>query len=326
MHRLRVAVVRGGPSEEFDVSLKTGASVLNAIDRDLFNPLDVVITKSGEWLLDGRSRFPEHIIPTVDVVFIALHGAYGEDGRIQRLLERYGVPYTGSGAYASNIAMHKVIAKEHVQPLGIPVPRHIRITSEDTGQIHTHAHSIRSLFGPHYFIKPIASGSSVGMRLVTNHLALADEIGLALEEYSDVMVEERIMGREVTCGVIERYRNEALYALPPIEIIPPIESPFFDFNAKYSGMTTEICPARLSRKETENIETAAKKIHKALNLSQYSRSDFILTKDDLYFLEVNTLPGLTNESLFPKAINAVGGTYSDFITHLIQDAQTTICA
>ncbi len=326
MSRTRVGVIRGGPSEEFDISLKTGANVLEAIDTNVFEPFDIVVSKSGEWLLNGRSRYPEHIIPTFDVFFIALHGTYGEDGTVQRLLDRYNIPYTGSKAYASKIAMHKILAKEYVAPLGIKVPRHLRISSEDIDRIHTHVSTIRSLFGPEYFIKPVSSGSSKGIQLVTNHLMLQKQIESALNDYDEILVEERIHGREVTCGVIERFRGEDLYALPPVEIIPPVESPFFDYDAKYSGLTREICPAQLTFEEKCEIESASKDIHSGLHLSQYSRSDFILANGELYFLEVNTLPGLTKESLLPKSIEAVGASHTEFVTHLLNDAQNLIYA
>lgn len=323
MSRTRVAIVRGGPSEEYDVSLRTGSTVLAALDKDEFELLDIVITKSGEWLFNGRARYPEHIIPSVDVVFNALHGTYGEDGTFQRLLDRYGVPYTGSKAYASGIAMHKVLAKEHVRPLGILTPRYLHVVNDSRTTVHAHAEIIRSLFGPQYFIKPVSSGSSVGTRFVFDARTLADEIEAAFREYDEILVEERIVGREVTCGVIERYRDEKLYALPPIEIVMGAQSPFFNYEAKYSGETAEICPAPLPIKVNKEIENAAKRVHTELNLSQYSRSDFILGKTGLYFLEVNTLPGLTTNSLLPKAITAVGGTYKDFVTHLINDALGT---
>ncbi len=135
MSKTRVAVLRGGPSEEFEVSLRTGAEVLRAIDKSRFEPIDITITRSGEWLHEGRTRYPEHVIPTFDVVFIALHGAYGEDGRVQRLLDRYGVSYTGSGAYASSIAMHKGYTKEHVQGLSFMLPQHATLTKSNQGRI-----------------------------------------------------------------------------------------------------------------------------------------------------------------------------------------------
>lgn len=326
MSKTRVAVLRGGPSEEYDVSLRTGAEVLGAIDTSRFEPLDITITKSGEWLHDGRTRFPEHVIPTFDVVFLALHGAYGEDGRIQRLLDRYGVPYTGSGAYASSIAMHKGYTKEHVQGLSFKIPQHVTILRSDMKSGRKLAGDIRERFGPEYILKPIASGSSVGIKLVLDTLELPHAIDTMLETYSEVLVEEYVKGREVTCGVVERFRNHDLYALPPIEIIPPPTAQFFSHDVKYDGSTQEICPASLPHSVKRDIEHAAREVHTALDLRQYSRSDFILGKDgSLYFLEVNTLPGLTAESLLPKSLHAVGATYASFVNHLIEDAARVRC-
>jgi D-alanine-D-alanine ligase len=302
------------------VSLRTGSAVLASIDQSHFEPIDIVITQGGEWLHEGRARFPEHLIPIVDVVFIALHGAYGEDGTVQRLLDRYSIPYTGSGAYASGLAMHKAYTKDHLKSLDILLPQHYTIKHGDLVHAQVHANSIRSQFGPTYVIKPISSGSSVGVSLVQDTLLLGSEIERALHTYQEIVVEEYIEGKEVTCGVIERFRDHDVYALPPIEIRHATKHPFFDYTAKYDGSTEEICPALLKRKEKDAIESASKRIHKELNLKQYSRSDFILAKNGLYFLEVNTLPGLTAESLFPKALTAVGSSHKEFVTHLIVDA------
>lgn len=320
MSRVRTAILRGGLSDEYTVSLATGASVLQHIDRERFYPLDVVITKSGEWLVDGVVRLPQQLLPTVDVVCIALHGTYGEDGTVQRLIERYGIPYTGSGPYASGIAMHKALTKEHVRHLPIKLPQHRTISRFGNPNTRLFANNIAELFGPEYVVKPVASGSSVGVRLVSGHAALGAAIDEALQTCDEVIVEERIFGREATCGVIERYRGQSLYALPPIEIVPPPHAGFFDATVKYDGSTKELCPASFSYETKKEIEHAAKCVHETLGLSQYSRSDFMVAKDGVYFLEVNTLPGLTNQSLLPKAITAVGGSYSDFITHLLTDA------
>lgn len=320
MHRKRVAILRGGLSDEYSVSLATGASVLKEIDREKFDPLDIVITKSGEWLIDGVVRYPEHVLPTVDVVFNALHGTYGEDGTIQRLLDRFCVPYTGSKAYASSIAMNKAMTKEYIKHTGIKLAPHLVVTRESLGNIPRIAEQISTLFGPQYFIKPVSSGSSVGTMMVKNPLLLPQALTDALEHYSEVIVEARIVGREATCGVIEQYRDHDLYALPPIEIVPPPQAEFFDTTVKYDDSTQEICPGRFSHEIKQEIEEASKTVHETLGLAQYSRSDFIVAHDGVYFLEVNTLPGLTAQSLLPKAIMAVGGTYSGFITHLLTDA------
>lgn len=326
MSRTRVAIVRGGLSEEYDVSLKTGSAVLEAIDRERFNPIDIVITKSGEWLLEGRSRFPEHIIPTFDVVFIALHGAYGEDGTIQRLIDRFGVPYTGSKAYASSIAIHKGFTKDMLKDSGIKMAPHLIVRKDACEDVHKLSESIVDCFGPEYVIKPVSSGSSLGTMMVKNPALLPQALTDALERFDEVIVEKRILGREATCGVVENFRNQDLYVLPPIEIIPPVKAEFFSHDVKYTGETEEICPARFDRATKDTLEHHASLVHSILDLSQYSRSDFMIADDGVYFLEVNTLPGLTKNSLLPKAIDAVGGTYEDFITHLIIDAQKSVYA
>lgn len=323
MSKVRVAVLRGGLSDEYDVSLKSGAAVLEHLDRSRFNPIDVVITKSGDWLADGRSRLPEQILYTVDVVFNALHGTYGEDGTVQRLLDRYGVPYTGSRAFPSNIAMNKVLTKRSLEGTGIKMAPHVHVTRDSLDDLGRVTDTILRTFGPQYVIKPVASGSSVGTMMVRNPLLLPQALKDALEKFDEVMVEARIEGREATCGVAERYRDTPLYAFPPIEIVPPPTAEFFDKEVKYNGETEEICPARFKLETKRAIEDASKFVHQKLGLSQYSRSDFIVAKDGIYFLEVNTLPGLTKESLLPKAISAVGGTYPHFIEHLVTDALRT---
>lgn len=320
MSKLRVAVLRGGFSNEFEISLRTGGAVLTHIDTNHFEPVDVVISKGGEWLIDGRARLPEHILSTIDVVFIALHGVYGEDGTLQRLLDRFGVPYTGSRAYPSAVAMNKALAKGYLKDSHVKLPHHVTVTQESSTDLPRILENITKLFGPEYVIKPINSGSSVGTRMVKNQSDLSHALKHALEEYEEVMVEERIRGREVSCGVIERYRGEPLYALPPIEIIVPKGTDFFDLTVKYDGSTEEICPSTFDHSTKKEIESLAAFVHESLGLSQYSRSDFIVSPKGIYFLEVNTLPGLTPESLLPKEIQTIGGTYADFISHLIRDA------
>jgi len=320
MGKIRVGVLRGGPSEEYEVSMKTGASVLSSLSRDRYDPIDIVITKSGEWLVQGYTRFPEQVLPALDVVFLGLHGKYGEDGTVQRLLDRHGSRYTGSKAYPSSIAMHKALTKDYLRDSDMLLAPHLIVSSGSADNVHNIANSISDMFGPEYVIKPVSSGSSVGTSIVKNKALLPKMLKEALQKYDEVLVEKRIVGKEATCGVIENYRNRPLYVLPPIEIVPSREADFFNHTAKYDGTTKEICPGRFSKEEKRIIEDAAKSIHETLGLSQYSRSDFMIGEDGVYFLEVNTLPGLTSESLLPKAIEAVGGTYADFIEHLLTEA------
>lgn len=318
--KTRVAVLRGGLSDEYTVSLATGAAVLEAMDRRFFDPIDVVITRNGEWLIEGYVRFPEQILHSIDLVFNALHGTYGEDGTVQRLLDRYGVKYTGSKAMPSSVAMHKALTKDTLKDTGIKMAPHMVVRKDALHDVYALSDKIVAMFGPQYVIKPVASGSSVGTMMVKNPVLLPQALKDALEHHDEVIVEARIQGREATCGVVENFRNQDLYSLPPIEIVPPPHAEFFDEKVKYNGSTQEICPGRFKYETKRDIEELSKLVHQTLGLSQYSRSDFIVANDGIYFLEVNTLPGLTKESLFPKAIHAVGGTYSGFISHLLTDA------
>lgn len=317
----RVAVLRGGPSTEYDISLQTGAGVLTTLRSLGYFAKDVVIDRQGNWLVDGYFRRPEHILSDIDVVFIALHGVYGEDGTVQRLLHRLRLPYTGSGPYASAIAMNKHLTKEHLKELGIVMPRHMRLTRAGVSDVTKSALSIGQLFGPQYVVKPINGGSSVDTIMVANPSQLAGAIGTLLSDYEEILIEECIRGKEATVGILEDFRNERHYVLPEVEIVPPPEAGFFNREVKYNGATQEIVPGRFSKTEKQKLREIALAVHQALNLSQYSRSDFVVTADNIYFLEVNTLPGLTSESLFPRAMSAIGSDYRALVEHLVETAK-----
>ncbi len=323
MTKIRVAVLRGGFSDEYKASLWTGAAVLEHIDRQSFEPIDIIITKNGEWLVEGIVRLPEQILHSVDVVFNALHGMYGEDGTVQRLLDRYAVPYTGSRSLASGIAMNKNTTKQCLRNTDIKMPESVHVTRESRNDIGRTVQKIIDTFGPQYIIKPVNSGSSVGTMSVRNPLLLHQALTDALSRYDEVLVEAKIQGREATCGVIERYRDKDMYTLPPIEIVLPPDTDFFSNELKYSGEAREYCPSRFNRETKAELEHLASQVHTTLNLSQYSRADFIVADDGVYFLEINSLPGLTTESLFPKALEAVGASFTDFITHTLYDAMST---
>lgn len=318
----RVTVLRGGPSEEYEISMQTGAGVLAALKDTVYIVEDIIITRNGEWLKNGVVRDVKNSLAATDVVFIALHGAYGEDGSIQRELDRLAIPYTGSSALPSSVAMNKMLTKEHLKKQGIQMAPHMRITKESSGNIPRIVNTIIDLFGPEYVVKPISGGSSIGTKMASSPATLLSAIESVLETHDDILVEKRIRGREATCGVVENFRNEKLYRLPVIEIVPPANSDFFAAEVKYTGETDEICPGRFKTAEKRKLEELAHTIHESMGLSQYSRSDFIVAEDDIYFLEVNTLPGLTEHSLVPKSLAAVGCTYSEFIDHLLTDAVT----
>jgi D-alanine-D-alanine ligase len=321
MRSKRIAVVRGGPSAEYEVSLQTGQAALLALSELGYTVKDIIITRQGEWLDRGYVRTPERALEAVDTVFVALHGEYGEDGTIQKIFERLRIPFTGSRAFPSAMAFNKILTKESLRHHGIKMAEHRRVKSDEVEDIDAEAAAIVNEFGPQYIIKPVASGSSVGTMFVRDAALLPQALCDALSQSGEVMVEEYIRGREATCGVLAGYRGERLYSLPVIEIVPPPEAVFFRHDVKYNGATEEIVPARFTYHEKAQIEELARLVHDELGLSQYSRSDFILKDGKPYFLEVNTLPGLTSESLFPKAMRAVGGDLKQLIEHLIETAE-----
>ena len=320
MKNKRVAVLRGGPSEEYDVSMKTGEQVIASLGRQGVEVVDITVNKKGDWLVHGFHRDPREALVFADVVFVALHGAYGEDGTVQRELDRIGIPYTGSRSYPSALAMNKILTKDVLRAAGVKTAPHLRVTRAGT-DLRRVASTIDSLFGPTYIVKPVNGGSSIGTYKAHGAHELLRALTEALQSREEVLVEQYIKGREATVGVVEGMRGEDFYSLPPIEIVPPASRGFFDYDVKYNGETEEICPGRFSREEKATLENAARLAHQSLGLSHYSRSDFIVSDKGIYFLETNTLPGLTKESLLPKALQAVGHNYDDFIAHLIRSAR-----
>lgn len=320
MQHTRVVVLRGGPSAEYDVSMKTGANVLKALDERGYPVKDVVITRKGEWLENGRVRRPEQALEGVDKVFIALHGTFGEDGTLQRLLQTHKIPFTGSNALTSNIAFNKILTKDTLSQHGIKSPKHFKVTKDDIVRLNLLVPELNYALGDELFVKPIAGGSSLGAEYVPNKEKLRTTLNALLKEYDAIMVEEFIRGKEATVGVLENFRGEPHYVLPVVEIVPPADDPIFSYENKYNGRTNEICPGRFSYHEKSKLTDAARLIHEVLRCNNYSRSDFIVKDGEVYFLEVNTLPGLTSESLLPKAAQAVGLSYSELVEHILLHA------
>lgn len=317
----RIAVLRGGPSSEYDVSLLSGAAVLKSLRALNYPHKDIIISKKGEWLESGIVRTPDNALEAVDVVFIALHGEYGEDGQIQRLLHRKKIPFTGSGAMSSAIAFNKDLSKQTLKDFDIKMVPHRRVDKQSLHNIQFELDYIGETMSDELFIKPLNSGSSIGARYIPSKAALESALRELLSLYDAVMVEEYIRGREATVGVLQDFRGQSLYVLPPIEIVPPGGQPFFSNEVKYNGSTEEICPGRFSFDEKVKLAEAAALAHTALHLDHYSRSDFIVKNGEVYFLEVNTLPGLTDESLLPKAAAAIGLEFNELVKHLVETSR-----
>ena len=315
MTKKKVGVLRGGPSSEYEVSLKTGKSVIDNL-ADRHEVLDIFIDKEGVWHYLGLPIKPENIFKRVDVIFNALHGAYGEDGTVQTLLDTFGVPYTGSTALASAVGMNKVLSKKAYKNSKLKTPLHAVISKKDN--LNVEVVKLFKSFPMPAVVKPVSGGSSVGTAIAKTLSDLETAVADALKYCDQALIEEFISGKEATCGVVDNFRNESIYSLIPVEIRKPSDSTFFDYKAKYSGKSQEICPGNFTAEEKKVIQEMAKEAHNALGLRHYSRSDFIINpRRGIYILETNTLPGLTSESLLPKSLQAVGCSLPDFLDHLI---------
>ncbi|HUQ30318.1 MAG TPA: hypothetical protein VM103_02235 [Candidatus Paceibacterota bacterium] len=312
-----VGVLRGGPSHEHEVSLKTGHAILSNLSPERFQARDIYIDKQGNWHDRGKAVTPEKALRQIDVAIVGLHGEYGENGEVQRLLEQLGVPYTGANAFASYLAMHKLMAKTHAKEAGLLTPdfRYIERADDIDAVVREAIHSFMSPV----IVKPVNWGSSVGVSRQTGFAPIRNAVAALFEDGAQgVLIEEYVRGREATAGVVEGLRGEELYALPVVEIIPP-EGDFFSTEVKYNGTTQEVVPGRFSRVITEELQRAAKLMHRTLDQRHYSRTDFIVSPRGIFVLETNSAAGvgLTPESLLPKSLAAIGVAFPDFLSHLV---------
>lgn len=309
-------MLRGGPSSEYEVSLKTGQSVLKHLPENKYQPVDIIITKDGTWHIAGLPVDPAEAAHQVDVFFNAMHGEYGEDGTVQRILDGLLVPYTGSGAFASSLGMQKHQAKDYFRRDGIKLPRHVLVCFGD--DLFTKTREVFNTISPPWIIKPADRGSSVGVSKIKLLHELPDAIEAAFDFSPNILVEEFINGVEATCAVVEGLKGEDLHALPPIEIRPAAHRSLFDYEAKYNcDQTREICPGNFAPEDIFKLTEMAKAAHRALGLRHYSRSDFIVSPRGIYLLETNSLPGMTEASLTPKALAVDGVSYPEFLDHVI---------
>jgi D-alanine-D-alanine ligase len=253
--------------------------------------------------------------PGIDVAFLALHGKYGEDGTLQGFLELTGVPYTGSGVLASALAMDKVMANRVMSAAGIPVPRGVHISRADMVRDGALAIARANALLP-AVVKPSKQGSSVGMSLVDSPKAMETAVRTALDHDDEALVEERIFGTEITVGVLGVVGSPDLQALPVVEIVP--KRAFFDYQAKYDpDQCDEICPARISEAAARDAQNLALRAHRSLGCRGYSRTDLILGSSGPVVLEVNTLPGLTMNSLLPKAAAVAGIPFGELLHRIV---------
>lgn len=335
---MKIAVLMGGVSEEREVSLQSGIQVVDALramdhevlavdtSHGVLSPEDEDGLRAAEIREPGPPALARDLLITgdmgaltrdprvadADLVFPALHGGSGEDGTIQTLLELAGVPYVGSGPVGCALAMDKDLSKRLLRDAAVFTPRWILTVGRREAE--ARLEEVGTELGFPLIVKPPSGGSTLGLSLVHDRSKLSAAVGLAMEYQEAVLFEAYVRGREVTVGIL------GLEALPVGEIIP--EHELFDYECKYRpGMAREIFPAQLPEEATRTLQVAALKAHQALNLRDFSRVDFILDEDGVpWCLEANALPGLTANSLLPKAAEAAGMKFPEFCHRLAEMA------
>lgn len=320
MKKLTIAVLMGGQSGEREVSLASGSKVLEALLSRGHQAYPVEISPEGFWVKKGENTpssvsilesVAQSLNPRPDIVFIALHGPKGEDGTVQGLLEMAGIPYTGSGVLASALGMDKHRSRLIFQKYGLATPPYYLLFRGEP--ISKKLEQGAEELGLPLVVKPNDSGSSLNVFISNSLDQLQTSIEEIFETSSTVLIEKYLQGIELTVPVLG---NDDPKPLPVIEIVPP--GLFFDYRAKYNGSTQEICPARVEEEVFRKAQAIAKVAFKALDCRGFGRADMIYSQGEIYLLEVNTIPGLTNESLFPKSAKVAGMDFPDLIEEIVR--------
>lgn len=338
---MNIVLISGGISAEREVSLSSGRSILKALRENghivtVVDPVYGAERVSEEIIFKDNvseiypdihslqdlkiksyknilSCFNSDIFDNCDIAFIGLHGKFGEDGRIQAILDSRGIKYTGSGVVSSVVSIDKEFSKIIFRQNGILTPDWITLKKNDDINTVLMTEKINTTFGLPFVVKPCNEGSTVGLTIVKdfNDNKFGEAINLAFRYSDKILIERYIKGKEITVAVLD----ERTY--PIIEIRP--KDGYYDYHHKYThGMTEYICPAEIPLNIAENVKEAGLKAHRALGCEVYSRVDFILTEDDTaYCLEANTLPGMTSLSLVPKSVKAAGIDFNKLVEQII---------
>ena len=321
MNKKNIAVVAGGDSSEYVISVKSGANVLKAINPELFTPWLVRI-KGDEWIvLDGEDKLADIDKSDFsfaikdqkikfDYAYVMIHGTPGEDGLLQGYFEMLNIPYSSSNVQSSALTFNKFFCNNYLRSFDIPMAKSVRLMA---GEKYSAAQVIETLGLP-LFVKPSAGGSSFGVTKVKQAEDLVEAVNKALDESPEAIIEQFIEGKEFTCGVVKT--GERKLVLPVTEVIPKNE--FFNYESKYiPGMAEEITPARISEELTLKVQAMSSQIYDLCSCNGIVRIDYILKGEIFYFLEVNTVPGMTETSFLPQQIKAMGLNMTDLLTDII---------
>ncbi|MSR87941.1 MAG: ATP-grasp domain-containing protein [Candidatus Zambryskibacteria bacterium] len=300
--KTKVAVLRGGPSYAYSDSLKTGAYVLSLLRKmpESYEPLDIFISKDGDWHYGGLVEEPHRILSKIDVVWNAMHGPYGEDGKVQQLLESIKVPFVGSGTLAASFSNNKDLAKRLYRKHALPTPEFEVVSEQDLFNEDKLIYIFRN-FGHPVIVKPSTGVRAMSVRMARTFAELKDAVKHVFQHSPKAIVEEYVSGIVASCTVVEGGKGEGLYAFLPTHL-------------KINRRT-----AKPSVEENKQMEELAKKAHNILGLRHFSSSDFIITpKGKIYLLETNSVPVLHEEALLHQSFKQSGWRPKDFVDHSLR--------
>lgn len=323
MSKTTIGILRGGPSSEYDISLKSGSHIMNHFRNpdfklaDRYSIKDVYVDKDGTWHIDGLPVSHHMIGSKVDVIFNLIHGEYGEDGKVQNILHNFSIPYIGSEAFPSFCTLNKSITKKLAKDSGIKTPLHKEIELKVGDDIDAISMEIFRNFPMPVVVKPAGLGSSLGITLARSFDELVLAINHALGFSKKIIIEEYISGKEAVSGFIDDFRGESVYILIPVEILKP-ERKIHDWASKHSGIHELKSPGNFSEEEKKKIHEAVRLMRSVLGLKHFASMDFIVhPKRGVYLIEVDSVPALHEYSPIYKSLESSGTKVPDFLTHLV---------
>lgn len=291
--------------------------MLAALPEEKYETRDIFIDRAGTWHLRGIPVEPFRAVSQIDVALNALHGGIGEDGTVQRVLEHAGVPYAGARPLSASLSLNKIRTHGRMRDAGVRMPHSTAFYPGNPMTTGEMAVATFSEFGPPYVVKPAQDGASRGVRMVHTIIELPDAIGDALDEFGPVLVQEFLRGAEVSVGIIENFRGQDLYTLPPAHVVLPLGKQFLEFEAHEQSLAQHVVPSNFSDDDKRALEDIARRAHRALGMDHFSRADIILVRGKPYLLEVNAIPGLYQGASFPHMLESVGSSVTEFLEHAI---------
>ena len=318
-----IAIVCGGNSGEFEISMASGKIAYENMDRKKYQPYLVVMQgKQWEWHTDDGTKIPvdksdfsvkkEGKVIRFDAVFNAIHGTPGEDGKLQGYFDLLDIPYTSCGVDASALSFNKFLCNRFIRSFGIQTAASFSFLRGDK----IDKIDVLDKLGLPLFIKPSGSGSSVGVSKVNKPEDFEGAVEKAFREDKRILIEEAVIGREIACGLMRK--GKELVVFPLTEIITSNE--FFDYDAKYSGgKAREITPAQIPQEAETDIKSISSMLYRQMDCNGFVRFDYILTQTDLYFLELNSIPGMSEHSLIPQQAEAFGMTKKELFTTVVDN-------